>query len=187
MRKTHTTQKGFTLLFSVLVTTLVVSISATIISIAIRQTILSSTSRESQYAFYAANTGIECAFFWDNYSADDVTGFVFPASVNGSLETEINLDASAITCIGQSLDISLPPAENTTNTSTHTFEFDISPVAPVGLSVSRCASVEIQKTFDASDGTVQTYIQSRGWNTSCDDRANNPRAVERGIELRYES
>src|SRR5690606_16959184 len=78
-QKNINSQKGFTLLFSVLVATLVVAIGASIISIALRQTILSGTSRESQYAFYAANTMLECVFYWDIMGGGTEAGRIFPA------------------------------------------------------------------------------------------------------------
>jgi len=52
----------------------VLSIGLAIFNITIKELALSSSSRESQFAFYAADTGIECALFWDfQHNAFDVT------------------------------------------------------------------------------------------------------------------
>lgn len=58
-------QKGFTILLSALVASLVLTLGIAIFSVAQKQVILSSLGRSSQYAFYAADTGLECALYWD--------------------------------------------------------------------------------------------------------------------------
>jgi len=59
------TKQGFVLLFAVLVTSIVMAISLGIFSLIIKELKLSGASRESQRAFYAADAGTECAFYWD--------------------------------------------------------------------------------------------------------------------------
>ncbi|HTK33373.1 MAG TPA: hypothetical protein VL335_02405 [Candidatus Paceibacterota bacterium] len=54
-------EKGYTLLFAVIVSVLVLSIAAFILSVSRKQAILSSSARDSVYAFYAADSGLECA------------------------------------------------------------------------------------------------------------------------------
>lgn len=56
---------GFTLLYSVLVTSLLLAIGIAIFNISIKEVILSGSARDSQFAFYAADAGIECALYWD--------------------------------------------------------------------------------------------------------------------------
>lgn len=58
-------QKGFTILLAALVASLVLTLGIAIFSVAQKQVILSSLGRSSQYAFYAADTGAECALYWD--------------------------------------------------------------------------------------------------------------------------
>lgn len=62
MKYIHT-QKGFVILFTVLISSIILMIGLGIFSIAFRETILSSTARESIYSLYAADSGIECALF----------------------------------------------------------------------------------------------------------------------------
>lgn len=56
---------GFTLLLSVLIASLLLSIGLSIFNIALKELILSSSGRDSQFAFYAADSGTECALYWD--------------------------------------------------------------------------------------------------------------------------
>jgi len=57
--------RGFTLFFAVLVTSLVLAVGLSIFNITIKEITLSSDTRESFLALYAADSGIECAIFWD--------------------------------------------------------------------------------------------------------------------------
>jgi type II secretory pathway pseudopilin PulG len=190
-------EKGFTLLFAVLIATLVVSIGASIISIALRQTILSGTSRESQYAFYAANTVLECAFYWDiiglpEVNGEVVEGVVFPADGEVGLTTPEQ--KAEITCAGLNIingDNTDEMKEWDQDGSTTTFYLKIHDRNPVerngqGLvgpgGADRCAQATVTKTDDGS--TITTRIEARGYNT-CD--TSNPRRVERGLVQEYQS
>lgn len=58
-------QKGFTLFIAIVITATLLLVSTGIATIALKEAFLTSSARESQHAFYAADTGIECALFWD--------------------------------------------------------------------------------------------------------------------------
>ncbi len=58
-------KKGVTLLLAVLVSSLLLSIGLAIFNITIKELLISGSGRESQFAFYAADTGAECALYWD--------------------------------------------------------------------------------------------------------------------------
>lgn len=57
--------RGFTLLLAVLVSSILLALGAALFNIASKEVILSSSGRDSQYAFYAADSGIECGLYWD--------------------------------------------------------------------------------------------------------------------------
>lgn len=57
--------RGFTILLAALVASLVLALGISVFSIAQKQLILSSTGKNSQYAFYAADSAAECALYWD--------------------------------------------------------------------------------------------------------------------------
>lgn len=195
MKHIYTTkkQKGFALLFAVLISSIIISIAATIISISIRQTVLSTTARESQFAFYAANTGLECAFYWDNVS----TGLerVFPVGV---AESPVD-NTGIIRCAGGNITNgtgftnsfaagrSWTQVGVETNSSTTTFRMVIVDTSTSGntelVAGETCALVTVNKTL-AGSGSVTTRIESKGYNT-CD--ITSPRAVERGLELEYQN
>lgn len=58
-------ERGFTILLAALVASLVLALGISVFSIARKQLLLSSFGRNSQYAFYAADTAAECALYHD--------------------------------------------------------------------------------------------------------------------------
>lgn len=194
----HSHKSGFTLLFAVLISTLVVSISATITSIALRQTILSGTSKESQYAFYAANTALDCAQYLDTKSLSVANTFVFPAP--GTSELTILSGSplvNEIACSGVNIITGagngLTPTENTPwdqdyEAGITTFKIKITNQAGGAIpnlpAYNYCADVTVTKTYDSMTGIVTTRLEARGYNT-CD--LNSKRRVERSLISQYES
>ena len=62
----HTTyNKGYALILSIVVSSVVLSIGLSLLNIVQKELILSATGRDSQFAFYAADSGVECALYWD--------------------------------------------------------------------------------------------------------------------------
>lgn len=59
------TKKGFTIFFAALVGSLALAVGISIYDLLVRELALSQVSSQSQYAIYAADTGVECALFWD--------------------------------------------------------------------------------------------------------------------------
>src|SRR5580692_686203 len=59
-------KRGFALLIAALVASVVLLLASAIYDIAQKQVTLASISEQSQYAFYAADTGAECALYWDD-------------------------------------------------------------------------------------------------------------------------
>lgn len=81
--------RGFTLLFSMIAVSLLMGVTLGILNLTTKQLVLSAVGRESQLAFYAADSGAECARYWDiNFNA-------FSPSAN-----------TVVTCNGQAVTIS---------------------------------------------------------------------------------
>lgn len=188
-KELQTKKRGFTLLFAVLVSTLVVAIGATVITIALRQTILSGTSRESQYAFYAANTILECAFYWDIIGVPSQDAPVFP--VVGEAGTA---DEEDVTCAGGSIATGNGFDDDTEtdfansgwtqgNDGVTTFRIEIRDQQE-DFSHLYCAEATVTKVVDSGTGVITTTIEAKGYNT-CE--LDSPRAVERGLVQSYES
>ena len=58
--------RAFTLLMSVLISSILLAIGYEIYNLASKEVILSASGRESQFAFFAADTGVECALWADS-------------------------------------------------------------------------------------------------------------------------
>ena len=69
-----TYKKGFVLLFTILVSSIVLLIALGISGIAYRQIILSSEARDGGIAFFAADSGVECALYALNKKNSIVPG-----------------------------------------------------------------------------------------------------------------
>lgn len=65
----NNTQRGFTLFIAVLLGSLMLAIGFSIFNLAFKELILSASAKESQIAFYAADTGLECALYYDQSEA----------------------------------------------------------------------------------------------------------------------
>lgn len=63
--KLNIRQNGFAILYSVLISSILLAIGLAIFNLTIKELLFSSLGRESQFAFYAADTGAECALYWD--------------------------------------------------------------------------------------------------------------------------
>jgi uncharacterized protein (UPF0333 family) len=171
--------KGYTLLFAVLVSSIVLSVGISILTISKKEFLLSSSARESKSAFYAADSGLECAVF--NLTAGNFS------TTTGAV-TNIN-------CLGGSQSITVP------STDTANFKWDVSPLDTGGgtfifhvktISTNACAVVSVHKyyAYDSDLGGLVpfTSIISKGYNLGWDSTPNtcsaaSPKRVERALEM----
>ncbi len=170
------------MLFAVLVSSVLLSIGVSIFNLTLKELVLSSSGRESQFAFYAADTGIECAIYWDFKSVNP--GIMFAtstASVATWRNDLIDAHSPAPTCIGFPLATSFKTGiiAQTPTSATTRFQLTIPTVDPQGLPASYCAIVDVAK----SDALISTVIESRGYNTACD--SSDPNRIERGLKVSY--
>jgi Tfp pilus assembly protein PilX len=187
-------QKGFVLLFSVLVSTLILAVGISIITIAVKQLVLSGTGRDSQYAFYAANTGAECAFYWD-LRGDTDGGKVFRDHTGGPTTNknvkcidgtkESTIVDEVVNCVG-GIDsdtgwCAVSDANNLWHKTKFRIEFKDSQTTPV---LDYCADVIVTKEIGNNNGQYvgTTTITSRGYNTCTE---SNPRRINRTLEFYY--
>ena len=148
---------GFTLLLAALISSIVLVLGASIFGIAQKELTLSSIGRDSQFAFYAADTGAECALYWDirhQYFAPT------PPSETPMCDEET---------LAMSGDTSSYPY-------TVAFEFE-----PNGF----CVDVEVSKSLNETTGAVDTVVRADGFSTGCALIATNPRTLQRSVELAY--
>ena len=165
MMKTNPNNKGYTLLFAVLVSTIVLSIGISILTISKKEFLLSASARDSTSAFYAADSGLECAAYYDG---------------QGNFSTTSPQIDNIISCAGyvvQSHDV-------LGNSDDMTFVIQI----PIGTN-GACSIVSVEKYYD-DDDIATTRILSRGYNVGwlgtalgCTDTSS--RRVERALQLTY--
>lgn len=162
---TRSYTRGFTMFFAVLVASLALSIGLAIYDLVIRELQLSTTTTQSQYAIYAADTAAECALYWDfKYN----TSFsIFPTST-----TDVaNGVTSGAPCDG--VDIAVARTSVTTATSgfsTTTLTFS-----------TTSAIVAVTKIKDAG-GIIRTTIYAHGYSTKS---TVTPYTVERELKIVY--
>lgn len=148
---------GFTLFVSLVLAGTLLLIATGIVNLAVKQSLISNSGRESQLAYYAADTGMECALFWDVKN---------PGGDQSAFATS---SASTITC---NKDANNPDNEWTVGGGS------VSVVEYITfLPDPYCAKVTVTKN---NDGT--TLVESLGYNT-CD--LTNPRRVERAVRATY--
>lgn len=154
---------GFTILLAALVASLVLSLGISIFSIARKSVTLSTLGRDSQFAFYAADTAAECALYWD-------------AEPRNSFAT--SAPAASIRC-----DDPDPPNPTTVTNNLPTWPGTVftiggaTPFEPNGY----CAIVTVTKNNTAPF----TIIHADGYNVPCAERTTNPRTLQRSVEWRY--
>ena len=161
-------QRGFTLLLAALVSSIVLSLGSSIFLIAQKQVILSSLSRDSQFAFYAADTGAECALYWDlRFNAFSTT-----------------TPATAPICDGKLLNAPAP-AQGTELPYTVAFNLNlfVNGDGVAGTSDDRgyCTYVTVTK----GDSNPFTVIHADGYSTSCEATTTSARTLQRSVELHY--
>ena len=152
---------GFVILFAVLVSTIVLAMALGIFSIAYKETILTATAKDSDYSFFAADTGAECALYAD--VKDDAFGAT----------------GGTPTCDGA-------PVSNLSGSGSF-FTFDISLVKGcVKVSVNKASDPSNTPPLSQH----YTSITSLGYNLSCAavsaaQLSPNLRLVERKLEVIY--
>lgn len=150
-------QSGFTLFVALVVAGVLAIIVSGVINISSRQSVISNSGLESQLAFYAADSGMECALFWD------------VKNPSGSESAFATTTVQLISCNKNGAN----PANEWTvgGNSTTTI------AAITFLPEPYCSKVVVVKK---ANGT--TLIESFGYNT-CD--AASAKRVERAVRATY--
>lgn len=156
----HTTQKGYAILFAVVIVSVISVIAFGLSNSTYKQLILSSVASDSQLAFFQSDMATECALY-----ADKVLNIGSPTNTDttwicGHYFKGGKFSHFDITRSEDHMRYSLVPT-NTTVTDP-CFEFDVTKSAVVA--------------------PVDTVIKARGYN-SCDK--SSLRTVEREIKIAY--
>ena len=80
LSRSHQTERGFALLLTLLVVSVLIAIGLTVLDLSIKQVRLSTNAKESESAFHAANAGVECGRYWRRIASStmEAGGFIFP-------------------------------------------------------------------------------------------------------------
>jgi hypothetical protein len=163
-------QRGFTLLLAALVASIVLSLGTSIYEIAQKEVALSSIGRDSQFAFYAADTIAECALYWDfRYSYFASTTPADPAAQNP-------------TCDGQVLNAQGRSGGSYPYTMTSA-QIDL--FSDTRATGGYCAQVAVTKSLDPQTHAIRTTIHGDGYNVNCASLLTAPQALQRSVELTY--
>lgn len=157
--------RGFTLLIAIIFMSVMLSFGLALGALAYKQAVLASSAVQSQYAFYAADAGLECALYADQKG--DV--FAYPA--------DPETPAPLMTC-----DATEPISASVIS---HTADQRVVSSRLSLDSGKRCADVTVYKPSSA--GT--TYVFSVGYDVSCETVANpsGARLSSRGLQAHYAS
>jgi len=153
--------RGFTLLIAIILATVALVVGLSLADVAYKQVILSSAARNSQAAFYRADSAMECALYWDQRFAAFNVGSSF--------------DQSAMECEGR--DVVGYTESNIPGGGVRTI-FDVT-CAEGGIS----ATVTVYKEGSQECAPdKKSCIFASGYNT-CD--VSNPNRFERGLKVKY--
>jgi hypothetical protein len=177
MNKTIKNNKGYTLLFAVLVSSIVLAVGISILTISKKEFLLSSSARESITAFYAADSGLECALYYN----DNTDAF---SSSTASIAGTIYYMGR---CMGNDINTT---ATNISDVDGEKYSF-VFHTKMQNTSSKACAIVTVTKAFynvPTYGLLASTTIISRGTNLGwkngvCSEPS--PRRVERAIEYAF--
>lgn len=151
----RTTQRGFTLLIAVILSTVVLTVGLALLDVAYKQVVLASTAKQSQAAFYNADSALECALYYDQKFND----FDFATPTN---------NPSSITC-------SSTPVTN--------YQSNANANVRITIFTIPCPTSGIYATTTVYKySTGGTSIYANGFNTCV---PTDPRRIERGLKATY--
>jgi hypothetical protein len=137
--RTITSQhKGVALLVAVIFTSVMLAFGILVGSLGYKQSVLARSSRDSHYAFYAADAALECLLYADQRE-----------------DAFITADAYTFYCGGRPYTLSM--AEVTPGVLTGS-------VGNISVGGKYCAKVDVQKP---TDGIGKTWLFAEGYSTAC--------------------
>ena len=189
LKKYRTSQTGVTLLITLLVMGVMLVISASLLHITIKQFQFSGISEISEIAFNAANSGMECALFFDlgfdtgvRIDAFDVPGDGTPQSAAASIVCMNVADSAPAPVVsGQPQDFEFEWNGMCTQVTVYKFLED---EALDGDAIGPDLGGILSNPPVCLEGQECTVIKSRGYNTTCGNLSDQ-RVVERELTLVY--
>ena len=161
-------ERGFVLYLSILLSGLAISVGLFMLNVTQREVLFSGYARAADNAFYAAETGAECALYWDLVGVNKRTAFPQVLSDGEAFLGQLICDPSwteAEAGPGASAPVVTaatgPSGGGILGSATTAFDFNVM-VNGQGY----CASVVVTKVLSAAGG-VFTSITSSGYSVDC--------------------
>ena len=165
---TDKSRKGFALLLSVLLASFLITLGISIFSISLKEIQISTSIRDSQIAYYVADSARECALYWD------VKKGAFPACLSSDCSVQNTATINPITCNG--ISVSIPFTKDVSNPTYFTPIITNFFQVMLNSSSTPAADLRLTKTYNQSSQSVVTTIETWGHNNGIIGRR-----VERGI------
>jgi len=152
---TNKNKKGFALLFSVLLSSLLLTIGLSIFSIALKELAISSASQRSINAFYAADSGRECALYWDT-KRGEIPNLFDDNKTTGNINCGYNSTGNPANIILSTADVQYDAALPTDSTA-------VTIIFPASTFVTSDSfgpnfNVEINKILTGTRGSADQYL-----------------------------
>lgn len=179
-------ERGFTLLIAVIFVSVFLALALAISTIGYKQAVLASVATQSQFAFYAAESVLECALYYDEQKSTDADPFSYenhgqsvslPCGPGGVRPTELGGScyngAGGCAAGERATFVRIPIAFKTP--------------ADSGSGETLCADLTIYKYNTPQPDKYTTYIFSQGYNVPCStiDAPGQARIVARGLQLAH--
>ena len=159
LQKIKKNNRGFVILFAVTLSSILLAIALGVANIALKEVKFGTSAKNTNNAFFAADTGAECALFYDKLS-----GSSFP--IEGPA-TPINCASATIT----------PSFSGTSDTGS--YDFKITSLGSLGAS---CAKVNVFKDKSVTPRLVA--ITSNGYDVGdANCNSTNSNRVERELKI----
>ena|SRR5258706_8978002 len=174
-------KSGFVALFAVLVASILLAMALGIANISYKEQLLSINTKYSQYSFTAADTGLECALYWD------INLHIWDGNLSPNPQIAYPLNQ----CGDAQPDVAPPTIP--------TYKLPVTAMINATV-VNGCAIFSVNKQYDQDGDGVpdSTKIDSHGYNLKCDDiditdaglsfiGGSGARAVERLLTVIYKN
>ena len=163
-RKIKSDKSGFVILFAMVVSLIIILITSGMYTITHKQAIISSYTRESQKAFYAANSALECALFHD--ISPYINETAFPYGADDSYTKDIS-------CGGNDFSVKKIPVQSSASGYEDLFSFRYPEINDSTFGITQpeesgCAYVLVEKKEgEEVNGVVEvhTRVTAVGFNT----------------------
>lgn len=180
-------QRGFTLLIAVIFMGVVLAIGTALGSLGYKQALLASSALESQYAFYAADAGLECALRADEQENSFSPSLYYNASTPNSNSVGCGGTAYTLTSLCYNNLKYGTFSDNCANEWVTQWQIPLAYANPANQTRNtdtRCAVVTIYKPI----GSGTTYLFSQGYDVACRNISSaTVRFASRGLSASYQN